>query len=301
MFSPILMILAKYGYLPKDYNFYLIHAQIEKLIFDAIENNTLIPAIKSINKLLRLDINKINSELEESPGFYCPILRTNLECKCNMKHCKNWNLNFTWNCNKLGDSYEEVSDVSVDLGLQEFNAYVNLLEDTLETNFEYPKNTGLCIKCGKEGMVPLGKFHVMCKGCFTGMNSIGLQSLLLEVRFGRSIREIINYVLRLWDTIQQQARVLGIKPENLQILCSNYNINMKRYRQIGDSRFINPFLNRKKGKPLIDSYILRLYSLQIKLKMPIRKEISKLEEFLLSEANLLLQLRDFELFDIPTF
>jgi hypothetical protein len=299
MFSPILLILAKYGYLPISYNFDFIHTQIEKLILDATENIKLIPAILGINKLLGLNIQNIYKELEESPGFYCNVLKTNLECKCHNRNCKYWGIKFTWNCNKSGNFYEEIPDLTVDSSLQEFNAHINLLEDMLEMNFEYPKGIGLCVKCGKEGVIALGKYYVLCKGCFAGMNSVGLQSLLLEIRFGREIREIINYVIRVWDTIQQQARVLGVKPENFQILCSNYNINMKRYRQIGDSRFINPFLNRKKGKPLIDSYILRLYSLQIKQKLSIRKEIFKLEEFLLSEANLLLQLRDFELFDIP--
>lgn len=298
MLAPILLILAEYGYLPNTYSSTSIFSQIERFINDALEKEELIPGIHKINKLLNIKLG----DLEEAPGAFCSILNTNLECKCNLKSCSNYCKDYTWNCKKLGKIEEDLEESEIETSIQEFNTSVNLLENCLDPDFEYPKNLKYCVKCGKTAISTFGKHHFICKSCQLSMNAVTSQAYLLEVRFGRPIKEIINYVIRMWDTIQQQARVLGIRPENLQSICSNYNINMKRYRQVGDSRFINPFLNRKKGRPLIDGYLLRLYSLQLKKfqHLSIREEVRRLENMLISDANQLLYLRELDLFDNPS-
>jgi hypothetical protein len=302
MFTPILLVLAKCGYLPANYSVASIYTQIDKLIIDSTENEQLIPFVQEINRAVGLTAENLTKDLSEEPGPHCPVLEVSLESSCRYKKCRHNNQHFSWNCSKLGCPHEEIPESMIEDSLQEFNTSINLLEDAFEPDFEYPKNLCYCVKCGKPTDVGIfGKTYKLCKVCQVSMNSVGTQAFLLEVRFGRPVKEIINYVIQIWDTVQQQAKVLGVRPENFQSLCSNYNINMKRYRQVGDSRFINPFLNRKKGRPLIDSYLLRLYSLHLKTLQhePIRREVRKLEEFLLSEANNLLRSRELELFDIP--
>ena len=302
MFTPILLVLAKCGYLPANYSVVSIHSQIDKLIFNSLEDPKLIPFVKEINTLLGLDLDKMLRELSDDLGPYCSKLDVTLESSCQYKKCEYNNPKFSWSCSKLGNLYEEILETEIEDSLQEFNTSLNLLEEALEPDFEYPKNLNYCVKCGKMGSgVILCKVYQVCKSCQVSMGSLNFISFLLEVRFGRPVKEIINYVIQIWDTIQQQAKVLGIRPENFQSLCSNYNINLKRYRQTKDRRFINPFLNRKKGRPLIDSYLLRLYSLHLKTLQHemIRSEVKKLEELLLSEANQLFIIRELELFDIP--
>lgn len=302
MLSALLQILAKYHYLPENYSTTTIHTQIDKLIFDAIDDPLLIPAIHEINKALGLNLQNINRDLCEEPGPYCSTLQISLESPCRYLKCPHYNAGFSWNCNRLGDPKVEISESEIDEVVQDFSNSINLLEESLEPKFEYPKNLDYCVKCGSiEDLQLVAKVYKICRSCQISMNSVTTLAFLLEVRFGRPVKEVINYVIRIWDTVQQQAKVLGIQPENFQALCSNYNINMKRYRQLGDSRFINPFLNRKKGRPLIDSYLLRLYSLHLKTFQyePVRPEIRKLEEFLFSEANQLLEQRELETFDIP--
>lgn len=301
MLAPILTVLAKCGYLPANYSITTIHTQIDKLIFDSIEKDELVPYVQELNSLLGIDPEKLEKDLSEEPGPYCPTLEVSLETSCKYKKCKNHNSQFTWGCSKLGAPRQDVEEIEIESCLQEFNTSVNLLEDALDPDFEYPKGMDYCIGCGKPtDNQEFGKVFKICRSCQVSMNSVRSLAFLLEARYGRPVKEIINYVIQIWDTVQQQAKVLGIRPENFQSLCSNYNINMKKYRQIGDSRFINPFLTRKKGRPLIDSYVLRLYSSHLRSLQDkgIRPEVLKLEELLLSEANLLLEIRELELFDL---
>jgi hypothetical protein len=300
MLASLCVILAKYGYLPSNYSVTTIHGQLDKLIFDSLENEALLPAVGELNRALGLNPKKIYEDLASDPGPYCDIMQVSLESECKNKGCKNWSKAFCWQCAKLGNPLEELSEDEIYGSVQKFSRSVNLLQDSLEPDFEYIKPAQRCIKCSdKTNLVNYNGFYI-CKLCSSG-NYIQTLGYVIEARVGRPIKEILNYVIRFWQTPQLQSKVLGLSPENFQSLCLLYNVNVKKFRQIGDLRFINPFLSRRKGRPLVDGHLFRLYSTHLKIlrSQKLRPEVLKLRNFLLLEANKLLTSRSLPVFDIP--
>jgi hypothetical protein len=300
MLASLCVILAKYGYLPANYSVTTIHAQLDKLIFASLEDENLLPAVAEINRALGLQPKRILEALNSEPGPFCDILQVSLESDCCYKKCHNWSMGNCWHCAKLGEAFDEVPEDEIYSSVQKFSRSVNLLEDTLEADFEYIKNVQRCVRCcEKTNLVNYNGYHI-CKTCSSG-NYIQTLGYVIESRIGRPIKEILNYVIRLWQTPQLQSKVLGLSPENFQSLCLLYNVNVKKFRQIGDLRFINPFLNRRKGRPLVDGHLFRLYSTHLKIlrHQKLRPEVLKIRNFLLLEANKLLSSRNLAVFDIP--
>jgi hypothetical protein len=115
----------------------------------------------------------------------------------------------------------------------------------------------------------------------------------IELRYGRDIQEVLEFVIKHWHSIPEQSQALGITILEAQELYEIFCINPKKYKQLDERRFVNPFFNRKKGRPSIDGYIYRLYTVYAKLrsKHSIRPEVAELNSFLLRQANGLMEVR----------
>lgn len=300
MLAHLCSILANYGYLPTNYSVTSIHSQIDKIIFDSTEKPYLLPAVSELNRALGLDPNEILADLSKDPGPVCNVMQVSLESNCRNSKCKHWSKAHTWDCAKLGHPHEELEDDEIFASLQKFNRSVNLLRDLLPPDFEYIKEVARCFKCSSASNLVNYNGYNICKVCSSGgyVPSLGY---LVEARVGRPIKEVLNYVVRFWQTPQLQSKVVGVSPENFQSLCLIYNVNVKKFRRIGDLRFINPFLNRRKGRPLVDSHLFRLYSAHLRIlrSQKLRLDVIKLRNFLLLDANKLLTVRGLPVFDIP--
>lgn len=306
MLAPLLVILAKYGYLPSTYSNLTIHAQLEKLITDAINNERLIPAVQEINRALGLDIAEINETIDpEWIGPYCEKLMVNLEIPCSLTGCKNNDKAYRWNCQKLGTLREELLNQEVVSAVSDFTKGIKaeLLNERLPSKWKPINCKTRCGKCGSDkNLQEVTKTNVVCKECIEKTPGKFL-AVHIEFETGRPILDILSYIIKTWHSVQEQSTVLGITAEEMQELCDAYCLNPKRYKTMKDRYFANPFHTRRKGRPTIDSSVFRLYHAYMIYRrvQPVREEILNLNHYLLDSTNKFLASRELMQFNITAF
>lgn len=302
MFGPLLAILAKYKRLPKNFDALSIHAKIEELILAATEDPSLVPAVAEINRALGLKIGKVNEELETETGPYCETLKLNLETSCGWKGCKHYSTNHFWNCSRVGCERVEAQTEEVSKAVTKFTkrSISSIITEKLPPIWQMIQCTKYCLKCGSDqNLQQVTEVHTVCKSCIakTPGKQLGLN---LEYTLGRPLIDVMVFVIRNWHSIQEQSRALGISVYDMQDLCDIFSLDPKKYRTSDERHFSNPFHNRRKGRPAIDGYLIRLYSKYALIRRVerLRPEVSELNNFLLSQANVLLSSRNLEQFSL---
>ena len=301
MKGALLSVLANYNYLPKDYSDKGVMDQVEKLINDAVENEKLLPALRQINTMFGIkDEELLEDEVDD--GIFCNIIKVHLDTPCSLKSCPNNNKEHFYNCSLYGLPKQEVDKSEELKTLQSVNKVIGseLFETLLSPKFVYVENMDQCCFCGtRSNLQPLTTKQVICKQCIQVYPGKFLR-LQLEVRYGRNILEILTFVIKRWHSIQEQARVLAISTVQMQELCDIFCLNPRQYKSADESRFVNPFHTRRKSRPVIDGSIYRLYAhyVNIRRENKLRPEIKELNNFLLSQANEFLNIRELTLFNL---
>lgn len=305
MLGPLLLVLAKYNYLPETFTDVAIIKQVEKLINDIPLRENLLTAIKEINKLLNLTPQILFEDLKELSGPYCDSLRLNLEVPCSLKSCPRYRENFQWNCLKSNATKETFNEVEVIKAITSFTQQItsSILKEHLPPKWVAIESLTRCIKCGtRENLESITKKQVVCKKCLDLIPGKKL-ALQLELEFGRPTLEILIYLVKTWHSVQEQAQVLGLSSDNIYELCEAYCLNPKRYKTVKDRYFSNPFHSRKKGRISIDGLVFRLYFhyLNKRKTQNVRLEILELNDYLLNTTNQFLQIRGLMLFHQTIF
>lgn len=301
MKGALLSVLADYKYVPKEYSDKEIMIQIEKLINDAVDDEKLQPAIYKINKLFGIkDEEVLGDGLED--GIFCNIIKVHLDTPCQLKSCPNNNKEHFYNCSLYGLPKQEIDKSEELKTLQSINKVVGgeLFETLLPAKFVYAENKNYCCFCGgRSNLQTLTLKQVVCKQCVQ-IHPGKFLRLQMEVRYGRTILDILNFVIKRWHSIQEQARVLAVSTVQMQELCDIFCLNPRQYKSAEESRFVNPFHTRRKSRPVIDGSIYRLYAhyVNIRRENKLRPEVKELNNFLLSQANEFLNMRKLTPFNL---
>jgi hypothetical protein len=275
--------------------------QVEKLINDSIENKKLRPALHRINVLFGIkDDEVLGDGLDD--GIFCNIIKVHLDTSCSLKSCPNNNGEHFYNCSLYGLPKQEIDKVEELKSLQSINKALGgeIFENLMPPVFVYVENKDQCCFCAtRSNLQPLTTKQVVCKHCVQVYPGKFLR-LQMEVRYGRNILEILTFVIKRWHSIQEQARVLGISTVQMQELCDIFCLNPRQYKNADESRFVNSFHTRRKSRPVIDGSIYRIYAhyVDIRRENKLRPEIKELNNFLLSQANEFLNIRELTPFNL---
>lgn len=303
MLGPVVLLLQKYGYTPTVVTDATIHIALEKLILDATEKAHLVPAIQELNRMFRLDIKVIQTEMDpEYSGPFCQCLGTNLESRCKLEKCQCYSTQHRWNCSKLGQPRTDFPQEVVSTAITKFSQKVNIevLEQQLPPLYDWIADPTCCTLCGGAvDLIAVDLKHNACKKCVAATPG-KLTRLRLEFLLGNNILTILQYVIKNWHSLQEQAQVLGLDIFQMQELCDTFCLNPKKYRTKNDRRFTNPFFTRKKARAVIDGGLYRLYSKYIVFRQlyKLRPEVKELNNYLLLQANSFLSSRKLMMFNV---
>ena len=301
MKGALLSILADYKYLPKDSSDASIMNSIETLINDAVEDDKLKSALYKINNLFGIKDEELFQEpLEE--GTFCNIIKVQVDTPCLLKSCPYNNQEHFYNCSLYGLPKQEIDKNDELKALQNINKAISgeIFENLLPPKFVFVENLNYCCFCAsRSNLQPISTKQVVCKQCIQSYPGKFLR-LQMEVRYGRNISDILNFVIKKWHSIQEQAKVLAISTVQMQELCDIFCLNPRQYKSAEESRFVNPFHTRRKSRPVIDGSIYRLYAkyVNIRQKNKLRPEVKELNNHLLSQANEFLNIRELTPFNM---
>jgi hypothetical protein len=296
MISALLAILGEHGYLPDSYDEESIWIKLEQFIVDAVEHDLSGP-LNRINSLLGIDGISLSDNLSEDIGPGCPYLGVNLQTKCGLRSCPNWQKNHEWNCKFLGNDLTlRDDDISQILGKVGKGSSAEILEEQFPPSHEYFRDLGCCVLCGEPEAKLVTPNHRVCDNCLT-TTSGGINRIFIELKFGKPARAVLEYIIARWHSTPEQSRILGISTEELNVLYKMYSLNPTKYLTKDEKRFVNPFVNSKKtAKNTVDEYLQRVWFRYIGFRriQSVREEVLKLGENLMIEANSFLISRKLE-------
>ena len=289
MIGALLNLLAEAQCYPVELTTAGVNKALEKFFDQAIEQpEEYTSKVQRLNQLFHLDLATVNTQVDpEYSGPFCERLGTVLESRCQLRKCPNHTEQHRWNCCKLGDPRQDLPSSEISHGLRGLTSKVDISIGTqLPPHRIYCTSITCCMYCGKPANKKVTDSQVCCEACLKRLPGKAVQANL-EARYGVPAKELLEYTIKRWHSLQEQSQALGVPLLDLQSIFAVFCIDPKQYKTIEDRRFVNPFYTRKRGRPVIDGILYRLFAeyAGYRKTQKIRPSIEHLNTELLSQAN----------------